>query len=198
MKQERWKGRVTREERLRIKYFSEEEVGRLFAAIDKPRDLLIFRLAYRHGLRASEVGMLRVSDVNLRAGTIYIDRLKGSIGGQHAMHPADLKLLKKYMMSDRVKAGDILFPSQQHRPISRSLLHRLMKEYGRRAGLPEDKCHFHALKHSIATHLISKGVGVQFVQEFLGHVDLANTLMYARLTSQYFENETRQVWENMK
>ncbi len=197
--EERWRGRVTRAERLRIKYFSEEEVNRLFAVISSPRDLLMFRLAYRHGLRASEVGMLLISDVNLKEGKMQLDRLKGSRGGVHALHPTDLELLKKYLRSkDRVVSGDLLFPSKQRRPIGRSLLHKLMKGYGVKAELPEDKCHFHALKHSIATHLISRGVGVQFVQEYLGHADIQNTLIYAKLTSTFFEQETRKVFETMQ
>ncbi len=50
-----------------IKFLTAEETRRLFAVIKSKRDRALFLTAYRHGLRASEVGMLHVTDVDLKS-----------------------------------------------------------------------------------------------------------------------------------
>ena len=54
-----------------------------------------------------------------------------------------------------------IFLSRLKRPINRTTLHVLMKKYSAAAGIPEPLRHFHVLKHSCATHLLSKGFGVE-------------------------------------
>jgi integrase/recombinase XerD len=58
-----------------------------------------------------------------------------------------------------------------------------MKRYGERAGVPRDKRHCHCLKHSIATHMLSAGGDLVFVQDWLGHRNIENTRIYTYLTS---------------
>jgi integrase len=57
------------------------------AAIPSRRDRALFLTAYRHGLRASEIGMLQKTDVDLKRGRITIQRLKGSLSGIYPMQP---------------------------------------------------------------------------------------------------------------
>lgn len=64
-----------------IKYFTLEEIKKLFSAIKDKRDKALFLLAYRHGLRASEVALLQLSDIDFKTGRIKIHRLKGSLSG---------------------------------------------------------------------------------------------------------------------
>jgi integrase len=47
-----------------IQFLTQEELRRLFIAIDDRRDAAIFLLSYRHGLRASEVGLLQFQDLD--------------------------------------------------------------------------------------------------------------------------------------
>jgi site-specific recombinase XerD len=59
-----------------------------------------------------------------------------------------------------------------------------MKRYGAAAELPADKRHFHVLKHSTGTHLLSdRGLDVAEVRDHLGHADIRNTMIYARITN---------------
>lgn len=67
--------------------------------------------------------------------------------------------------------------------MSRRGLDWLMKQYGKTAKLPADKQHFHVLKHSIATHLLDAGADIRFVQDWLGHSNIQNTVIYTYLTS---------------
>jgi type 1 fimbriae regulatory protein FimB len=67
-----------------IRFLTLEELARLFAAVRaSSRDRALFLIAYRHGLRASEVGLLRTDDIDFRALRIMVHRLKGSHSGAH-------------------------------------------------------------------------------------------------------------------
>jgi site-specific recombinase XerD len=54
--------------------------------------------------------------------------------------------------------------------------------------------HFHALKHSIATHLLDAGADLRFVQDWIGHASIRNTVIYAQLTSRRRDEEARKVF----
>ena len=49
----------------KIKYLSQSEMKKLFSIITSKRDYALFLLGYRHGLRSSEIGMIRIDDIDL-------------------------------------------------------------------------------------------------------------------------------------
>jgi site-specific recombinase XerD len=168
-----------------IKFLTFDETKQLFNTIkDKgnKRDRALFLLAYRHGLRASEVGRLHKTDVDFKQLRIFCHRLKGSYSGQHTMEPDEVRILKAYLNS-REDDSPLLFPSRRNLPISRQRLDALMKHYGELAKLPRDKQHFHVLKHTCATHLLETGDDLRFVQDWLGHSNIQNTVIYTHLVS---------------
>ena len=165
-----------------IKYLTQDELKRLLGVIESKRDSAIFRVAYYHGLRASEVGMLKVEDVNLPRGRIRIIRQKHSLGGEYPMHPSEVKAIKAWA-KDRKDSNPWLFPTQRGSPVSRFTLDKLMKHYGKKAEIPEDKRHFHVLKHSIATHMLDAGSDIRSVQDWIGHANIANTVIYAQISN---------------
>ena len=174
-----------------IKFLTLDETRRLFGAITDKRDKAIFLMAYRHGLRASEVGILRVSDLDLKRLRVMIHRLKGSLSGEHPLQADEARALKAWLKS-RDTDSPILFPSRRGLPISRQMLDVLMKGYGEEAAIPKDKRHFHVLKHSIATHLLDAGADIRFVQDWLGHSNIQNTVIYTALISTSREAKARQ------
>jgi site-specific recombinase XerD len=181
-----------RQDRL-IQVLTQDEAQRLFAVITDKRDRALFRVAYRHGLRASEVGLLRRNDVDFRAGRLTVHRLKGSLSGVYPMQPDTQKLLKAYRHT-RTDVSRYLFVSNRQVPISRYTLWHLIHNYGEVAGLPPEKRTFHILKHSIATHLLDAGADLAFVRDWLGHVNIQNTLIYARLTTGKRDMEARRLF----
>ena len=174
-----------------IKFLTLDETRRLFASITDKRDKAIFLLAYRHGLRASEVGLLRVSDLDLKRLRVMLHRLKGSLSGEHPLQADEARALKAWLKS-RDTDSPILFPSRRGLPISRQMLDVLMKGYGEEAAIPKDKRHFHVLKHSIATHLLDAGAELRFLQDWLGHSNIQNTVIYTALVSTSREQKARQ------
>jgi integrase len=159
-----------------------DEIDRLFKAIDSIRDRAIFRIAYHAGLRASEVGMLDMRDYNARTERLFVHRLKNSNSGDHHLCREETRALRAWLKL-RGAAPGVIFPSQQHRPISRKMLDVLMKAYGKAAKIPRALCHFHVLKHSCATHLLARGFHVEQVQDWIGHADIRNTMIYAHITN---------------
>lgn len=166
----------------RIKYLTQDELSSLLRVITNKRDKALYLIAYRHGLRACEVGMLRVEDVDLDRSRIRIDRAKHSQGGEYLLQPDEVKAIKAWL---KEKNGKIpwLFPSQRRTPISRRTLDYSIKFYGEKADLPINKRHFHVLRHSIAVHLLEAGADIRFVQDWLGHTNIQSTVIYAQITN---------------
>jgi len=97
------------------------------------RDATMIQLAYRHGLRASEIGLLQRTDVDLKQGRITIHRLKGSLSGIYPLQPDVIKLLRAYLRA-RTDASPYLFISNRGVPIDRRTLWCAMQTYGKKAG----------------------------------------------------------------
>lgn len=176
------KGRERSRRTETIKLLSLDETKRLFSRIKDKRDKAIFLTAYRHGLRSSEVGLLRVDDLDLKRLKIMLHRMKGSLSGEHPLQPDEARALKAWL-KEKGEGSPVLFPSRRSLPISRQLLDVLMKRYGAEAGVPKEKRHFHVLKHSIATHLLDADADLRFLQDWLGHANIQNTVVYASLVS---------------
>jgi integrase len=85
-----------------IRFLTLEETTRLLNGLaSHRRDKAIFLLAYRHGLRASEVGLLRVEDLYFKTLRIMIHRLKGSHSGEHPLQADEAKAIKTYLRERR-------------------------------------------------------------------------------------------------
>ena len=124
-----------------ITFLTQDEMRRLFSAIKEKRDRAIFAVAYRHGLRASEIGMLQTADVDLQNARITINRLKGSLSGTYPLSPDTVKLLRSYLRA-RKDDSPYLFISNRKLPIDRRTLLKLMQKYCKLAGIPEEKQKF--------------------------------------------------------
>lgn len=166
----------------KIHVLTHAQLGQLFAVITDLRDRALFLVAYRHGLRASEVSLLQKTDVDLGRTKITIRRLTQRPSGIHMLQKDETLALKRYLKS-RSDTSAILFLSTSGGAISRRGLDWLMKDYGQQAKLPPEKRHFHVLKHSIATHLLGEGADLRFVHQWLGHTMLQSTAIYAYLVT---------------
>ncbi len=100
----------------------------------------------------------------------------------HPLEPDEASALRSYL---RTRKDDLapLFLSRNRRPISRAALDDIVRHYADLAGVPKDRRSFHVLKHSIATHLLDAGTRVETVRDWLGHKNIENTLVYAKLTN---------------
>lgn len=177
-----------------IKFFTNDELKRLFKAIKdsddkyKVRNEAIIKVAYYCALRASEVGMIMITDFNISRNEIYCRRLKGSQNNTLRIIDKDiLRALKRYIREYSPK--DILFKSQKGNPISRKTLDAMMKEYCKKANIQDTtKWHFHTLKHTKAIDLAESGLDLREIQYWLGHKEVSNTEIYLEFTSKQYES----------
>ena len=171
--------KTRRPRKTQVKYFTQPEVAAFFKVVSAAsvRDHAIFRVLYHRGLRASEIGALQFSDLDLKEERLNVTRKKGSRGGEYHLTSNEVRALRAWM---KVRGSDPgpLFPSRQRTPISQPQLYRMVQRYGRLAGLPEDKLHPHTFKHACGTHLAQKGFGLEQIQDHLGHRSVENSRIY--------------------
>ncbi len=179
-----------------ITYLTQDETKRLFSVIKDRRDLAIFKTAYRHGLRASELGLLQHTiDLDLKQGRINIHRLKDSLSGTYPMQPDLIKVIRSYLRT-REDESPYLFISNQIVPIDRTTLWRTMQKYAQLAKIPKEKRKFHILRHSIAIHLLDAGADIYFVKDWLGHKNIQNTMIYVRYTTATRDSKAREIFSS--
>ena len=161
------------------------------------REWSMIVLAYKHGLRASEVCNVRLDDVDLKNGSIMVDRLKGSLRTtqavtEHRGEPLlnELKALREWLRQRPEDGSDFLFVSQKGGRLDRTQFFRLFRSIAATAGLPPEKRHPHALKHSIASHLVSANVNLALVKQQLGHKSIGSTMRYVTTTDQQASKAT--------
>ncbi|HEV8552903.1 MAG TPA: tyrosine-type recombinase/integrase [Casimicrobiaceae bacterium] len=136
-------------------------------------------------MRASEVTGLRLSDLDLSAGTIYCRRAKGSRSSLHPMKPDEVATLEKVLRDRRLQATDYVFQSERAEKMSRSAFWRIVSQTGDRAGLPV-KAYAHQLRHACGYYLANKGCDLRLIQDYLGHKQIQNTVRYTALNAGRF------------
>lgn len=171
------------------KCLSLEDVDTLIAQPDVAtprgqRDRAMIELLYATGLRVTELVSVRPSDLHLAEH--YLTCIgKGSkerlvpIGEQasdwiRTYQSGGRRALLKGASSPR------LFVNARGGPLSRVGFWKILKQYGRRAGLPRALSP-HVLRHSFATHLLERGADLRAIQLMLGHADLSSTQIYTHV-----------------
>jgi integrase len=161
------------------------------------REWAMVLVAYKHGMRASEVCNLRLDDVDLKNGNIVVKRLKGSLRTtqavtEHRGEPLlnEHRAIREWLRERQPDGSDFLFTSQKGGQIHRSQFFRLFRGLAAEAGLPPEKCHPHALKHSLASHLIAANVNLALVRQQLGHKSIGSTMRYVSTSDQQASKAT--------
>lgn len=174
-----------------VRYLAKADIERFFRAIplQAERDALLFDVMYHYALRREEATLIRREHVRER---IWISRVKGGISREYPIFPRTEQLLWHYL-SKREDENPFLFPSRQidGASISTSLIYQLFQQYATAAELPEDRRFPHVLRHSMAVHLLNGGYDLIDVKDWLGHVSLTSTQIYARVSNTRLENQFR-------
>jgi len=172
------------------KFLSTEEVDRLLASPDTTqprgvRDRALIELLYATGLRVSEMVNLRQQDLNLESGYLTCTG-KGRKQRLVPIGDEASSWLKRYLQNGRPlllkkRASPRLFVNARGGSgITRVGFWKILKQYGRDAGLPRTLSP-HVLRHSFATHLLERGADLRAIQMMLGHADLSTTQIYTHI-----------------
>jgi len=180
-------------------FLSVEEVNRLLGQPDKLtvtgiRDRAMIELMYSCGLRVSELCGLQVSDLQREEGCL---RCVGK-GNKERLVPVGrqaLEVVQRYLREARPRllgerSSTYLFLGQTGNCVNRAAVWKLLRDYGRGAGLRKSLTP-HMLRHSFATHLLDRGADLRSVQMMLGHSDISTTQIYTHVV----EERLKQVYK---
>jgi integrase/recombinase XerD len=179
---------------------SEDEAKRLVDCVSirshaGSRDRAILEILYGSALRNAEIRGLRLNDVDMENCYLFVTG-KWSKDRVVPMTKAARRCLKHYLSWSRPvflkDAGEeTLFLQSNGRKLKGSDVADIVRKYSLKAGITKHITP-HCLRHSCATHLLARGAGVRYVQEFLGHSDIETTQIYTHV----MPVELRKVYEN--
>jgi site-specific recombinase XerD len=168
---------------------SVEEVARLIHAVRLPHYRMCLLTIYSCGLRLSEGGGLRVTDLDSARMLVHVRGGKGNKDRYVPLPQRTLDLLRRYWVTHRHPVW--LFPAGGHGPVQGTLadppiatgtLQHVVRHARREAGLNKTVS-VHSLRHAYATHLLEAGINLRLIQAYLGHSSPYTTARSTHLTS---------------
>jgi type 1 fimbriae regulatory protein FimE len=171
-------------------YLTPNEVERLMTAAAKAgryghRDATLMLLAYRHGLRVSELVALRWDQVDFRAGLLHVNRAKNGIASVHPLRGPELRALRRLMRED--SSGAYIFLTERGGPMTTDNVRKLVQRAGQEARLAFP-VHPHMLRHACGYKLANDGHDTRAIQHYLGHRNIQNTVRYTELAPGRFKD----------
>lgn len=147
------------------------------------RDKAMLELLYATGIRVSELISLKMTDINMQME--YITCMDAHKERVIPFGEVAKRAIHEYLEAGRPKlvseeGRDLLFTNCSGQEMSRQGFWKLIKYYGRKAGITSEITP-HTLRHSFAAHLVSNGADLKAVQEMLGHSDISTTQLYAQI-----------------
>jgi integrase len=122
--------------------------------------------------------------------------VKNGYSGEKPLFRALVPILKRYL---RTRSDDnaALFVGRQGR-LSKRWVQALFTRYATLANLPPNHRHVHTMRHSMATHPVDAGEGIDFVQDHLGHRTIESTLVYARISDRRRDRAIRRLERSLE
>jgi integrase len=172
------------------RYLTGREVEKLMEAARKHgryghRDATMILLAYRHGLRASELCDLQWHQIELNAGRLHVRRAKNGSPSVHPMQGDEIRALRRLQREQ--EASPHVFASERGGPMTPKSFGTLFTRLGERAGMPFS-IFPHALRHACGYALANAGHDTRALQAWLGHKNIQHTVRYTELAPDRFKN----------
>lgn len=165
---------------------SREEVHTLIKSVRSFRYRACLMLIYSCGLRVGEAVCLKANQIDGRRKTIHIRQAKGNKDRYVPLPEITLNILREYYRTHR--NPEFIFPGGREAFISSSghhvnamTLQTVLKKALKETGIIKPAS-IHTLRHSYSTHLLESGVDIRIIQEYLGHKNIASTMIYTHLT----------------
>lgn len=158
------------------------------------QDYCLILLAFRHGMRISELLDLHYHDLDLREGRVNVRRLKNGFSTIHPLRFDEREAIERW---SQVRAGwkaaaktDALFISRRGTPLSRQQAYRIIRSAGEKAGTVT-QTHPHMLRHACGYELAERGTDTRLIQDYLGHRNIRHTVRYTASNAARFAG----IWE---
>ena len=186
--------RPKKEEKTLIPYLTEDELSVLLQQPDprfpkELRDLALMSLLYDTGARVQELVDLTLGDVRLTYPAMVILTGKGRKTRQVPLMKETCCLIEQYLShfhSPVAPRETPLFYNRDKKPLSRYGVTYILKKYANKAAPAIDPSIIspHVLRHTKAMHLLRAGVNMAYIRDFLGHVEITTTEVYARIDAE--------------
>ena len=171
-------------------YLTEAEVERLMNAAKcnrhGHRDATMVLVAYRHGLRASELVDLRWEQVDFRTATLHVRRAKQGTPSTHPIVGDELRALRR-LQRDQEPKSPFVFTSERDAPFTSAGFARMIERAGIEAKFGF-KAHPHMLRHACGYALANRGHDTRALQAYLGHRYIQHTVRYTELSPTRFKD----------
>jgi site-specific recombinase XerD len=146
------------------------------------RNRAVFAIAYRSGLRVSEILALHLKDIDFDHGTLAVCHGKGDKARVVGVDTGTAELIVRWLQV-RSKLGISrsrpVFTTLQGNPLDPSYFRHALPRLARRAGI-EKRTHMHGLRHAHAISLDRAGATPSMIRDALGHSSLSTTDRYLR------------------
>jgi type 1 fimbriae regulatory protein FimB/type 1 fimbriae regulatory protein FimE len=171
-------------------HLTEAEVERLIEAAKANRwghrDATMVLVAYRHGLRASELVDLRWDQVDFTTALLHVRRVKRGTPATHPIRGDEMRALRK-LQREQEPRSPFLFTSERGAPFTTAGFARMIERAGEAAGL-SFKAHPHMLRHACGFKLANDGHDTRALQAYLGHRNIMHTVRYTELAPDRFKD----------
>ena len=181
--------RLANRERRTREYLTPQEVDKLIKAASRVgryghRDATLILLAYRHGLRVSELVALRWDQVDLEQGLLHVSRLKNGVPSTHPLRGSETRALRRLRREHGI--SPYIFTTERRGAMTDSSVRKIIARAGDRAqlGFP---VHPHMLRHACGFKLANEGHDTRAIQHYLGHRNIQHTVRYTELAADRFK-----------
>jgi len=179
-----------------VHHLEENELKAILQAPDTStsggrRDLALLCLLYDTGARVQEIKDLMIGDIRFDSPAIVRLNGKGRKIRAVPLMSRTATLLKNYLDEYNLLSGgseQVVFFNKQRQKLTRNGIAYIIDKYARQASVQGDMPNFkvtpHVFRHTKAMHLLQSDVNMFYIRDFLGHVDVSTTEIYARLDSE--------------
>ena len=170
------------------KVLNENELARLFNALDNLKHKAMLFTAYSAGLRVSEIAALKLRDIDSGRMQIRIEQAKGKKDRYVNLSPLLLDILRAYIKAYSPRPKEYLFESKRtgaQYPIR--TIQKIFQNAKEKARISKD-VGVHSLRHTFATHLLEKGTDIRYIKDLLGHFDIRTTERYLHVSNKALVN----------
>lgn len=169
------------------------------------RDLTLLSVLYDTGSRVQELIDIKVRDVILESPAVIILNGKGNKIRRVPLMKNTVSLLERYIVENKLdkswKNDHPLFTNNQKNKLTKEGIAYIISKYVEMARKTSTivplKVKPHMFRHSKAMHLLQAGVNLIYIRDFLGHVDLKTTEIYARTDTETKRKAVENVYPDL-
>jgi type 1 fimbriae regulatory protein FimE len=181
--------RVANRERRMREHLTPQEVDRLINAASRVgrychRDATLILLAYRQGLRVSELVAMRWDRIDLEQGLLHVARVKTGVPSTHPLRGPEIRALRRLRRDYPI--SPYVFTTERRGAMTAASVRKIITRAGDQANLGFP-VHPHMLRHACGFKLANEGHDTRAIQHYLGHRHIQHTIRYTELTADRFK-----------